>query len=177
MSEHPEHPEHEPSLTELWDERYAATDRVWSGKPNAALIDTVSSIAPKGRALDVGCGEGADVLWLAAQGWDAEGIDLSQVAISRAQSQAQTAGVPAQFHTTDAEQWARTHQDSYALVSAAFLHTHGADDRAALLRRAASMVAPGGWLFILSHASPPPWAHSHAPDLTPGTPELDRDLA
>lgn len=43
----------------------------------------ISVLAP-GRALDVGCGEGADALWLARHGWDVAALDVSQVALERA---------------------------------------------------------------------------------------------
>ena len=49
-----------------WDERYASVDQVWSGQPNAALVSEIGPLAP-GGALDVGCGEGADAIWLAGE--------------------------------------------------------------------------------------------------------------
>ncbi|WP_394281500.1 class I SAM-dependent methyltransferase [Corynebacterium sp.] len=66
-----------------WDARYSESGHMWSGNPNNALVDVAGDLAP-GTALDVGCGEGADALWLAEHGWTVTAIDPSQVAIDRA---------------------------------------------------------------------------------------------
>jgi 2-polyprenyl-3-methyl-5-hydroxy-6-metoxy-1,4-benzoquinol methylase len=47
-----------------WDERNTGAPQVGSGQPNSALVVELKPLAP-GRVLDVGCGEGADALWLA----------------------------------------------------------------------------------------------------------------
>ena len=65
----------------FWDERYGADDRVWSGHPNPQLVDRVAALTP-GRALDVGCGEGADAVWLARQGWQVTALDVSAVGLA-----------------------------------------------------------------------------------------------
>ncbi|HEX3425745.1 MAG TPA: class I SAM-dependent methyltransferase, partial [Acidimicrobiales bacterium] len=75
-----------------WDERYSASDRIWSGQPNTTLVAETTEIAP-GRALDVGCGEGADAVWLARRGWHVTAVDVSEVALSRASQVAEDAGV------------------------------------------------------------------------------------
>ncbi|MBC7291549.1 MAG: class I SAM-dependent methyltransferase [Actinotalea sp.] len=141
----------------FWEDRYARSDRIWSGGVNATLADVVAGLAP-GRALDLGCGEGGDVVWLAQRGWVATGLDISPTAVRRARESAAAAGLPperARFEVADLEAW--TGEEPYDLVTASFLQSPVALDRADVLRRAAGLVAPGGHLLVLSHAAPPPW--------------------
>lgn len=56
---------------------------MWSGQPNGSLVAEVADLEP-GTALDVGCGEGADAIWLAHQGWKVTALDPSAVALDRA---------------------------------------------------------------------------------------------
>src|SRR5690242_16419710 len=74
-----------------WDQRYSETERLWSGQPNGALVTEVAGLAP-GRVLDVGCGEGADAIWLAANGWAVTALEVSGVALERATRHAQESG-------------------------------------------------------------------------------------
>ena len=75
-----------------WEERYSGEEKIWSGQPNAQLVAEVSGLAP-GTALDVGCGEGGDVIWLAQQGWKVTGADFSANGLARAAGHAVDAGV------------------------------------------------------------------------------------
>ena len=67
----------------FWNDRYASAPAIWSGKPNAQLVAEASGLAPS-TALDVGCGEGADAVWLAERGWHVTALDISQVALDEA---------------------------------------------------------------------------------------------
>lgn len=154
-----------PNSVAAWEERYAGDEEsIWSGNPNEALVATVGGLEP-GRALDVGCGEGADVIWLAENGWDATGIDLSTTAIDRAQASAADRGVNASFEVADVSTWVPADGDprrgGFDLVTGFFLHTRLPDTREELLTRVAEHVAPGGALLLVSHAAMPPWAAEH----------------
>jgi SAM-dependent methyltransferase len=155
-----------------WEERYAAEDRFWSGRVNAAVAAIVAGLEP-GTALDVGSGEGGDVVWLAEQGWQATGVDVSPTAARRAAELATTRGVEARFLVGDG---ARSVEGQYDLVLASFLHSWESDfPRIRMLRDAAGRVAPGGRLLIVSHAAPPPWARElpeHLPIMRAPTEEL-----
>jgi thioredoxin reductase len=81
-------------LTEAaWEERYRSKeDGIWSGRPNPVLVAETDDLTP-GTALDVGCGEGADALWLAARGWQVTGTDISTVALERAAAHSNSQGL------------------------------------------------------------------------------------
>jgi SAM-dependent methyltransferase len=83
-----------------WDARYRERLSMWSGRPNGRLVAEVAGLVP-GRALDVGCGEGADAIWLAGQGWEVTAVDISAVAIARAQEAAAAAGVGIEWRHGD----------------------------------------------------------------------------
>jgi SAM-dependent methyltransferase len=131
-----------------WDERYTERERLWSGEPNGTLVAEVAGLTP-GRVLDVGCGEGADAIWLARRGWDVTGLDVSGVALERAARHAADAGVVVRWvHAGLAE--AGLPPASFDLVSAQYpalkRTPHAAAERALL-----SAVAPGGVLLLVHH--------------------------
>ncbi|MGY4859820.1 class I SAM-dependent methyltransferase [Cryobacterium sp. AP23] len=144
-------PQDRDAVQALWDERYADRDRLWSGKPNAVLLSETNGLRP-GRVLDVGCGEGADALWLAEEGWDVTALDVSQVALDRAAREADQRGVEVRWlHAGLVE--AALPPASFDLVSAqypALLRTDDHRAEHALL----NAVAPGGVLLIVHHPAP-----------------------
>ncbi|CCH78075.1 Methyltransferase type 11 [Nostocoides japonicum T1-X7] len=152
-----------PQVTsaDFWEERYAGSDRVWSGRVNQALADIAGTLSPR-RALDLGCGEGADVIWLAQHGWEATGIDISPTAVRRAAAAAEQAGQNPGHARFLAADLSAVPAGAYDLVSASFLHSPAERPREEILREASERVARGGHLLITSHAAPPPWAD--APD-------------
>ena len=133
-----------------WDERYGGEGRTWSGRPNAVLVTEATPLTPR-RALDLGCGEGGDAIWLAEQGWQVTAIDFSEAGLRKAAEHAAERGVADRVEwrqadlrtwTADGEQW--------DLVTSHFLHLldHGMVDAT---REMAAAVAPGGTLLVVGH--------------------------
>ncbi|MFF9343807.1 MULTISPECIES: class I SAM-dependent methyltransferase [unclassified Streptomyces] len=139
----------DPAVRDEWDSRYSERTQLWSGQPNGALVAETAGL-PAGRVLDVGCGEGADAIWLARSGWDVTALEVSGVALARAAAHARDAGVKVRWvHAGLTE--AALPPASFDLVSAqypALLRTPGATAEHALL----DAVAPGGVLLLVHHA-------------------------
>jgi len=134
-----------------WEERYSGEERIWSGNPNAQLVAEVSGMTP-GTALDVGCGEGCDVIWLARQGWRVTGADFSANGLARAARHAEEAKVAdrTDWWQVDARTFAADGR-SYDLVTTHILHPPdgGMVEVTRLLTEA---VAPGVHLLVVGHA-------------------------
>ena len=152
-----------------WEERYAEDDRVWSGRVNATTAAVVSTLAP-GTALEIGCGEGADAVWLAEHGWTVTAVDVSASAVARAAAEARARGREIDFRAADAV--GGLPRGEFDLVVSSFLHSWEPDfPRIEILRDALTQVARGGRMLAVSHAAPPPWARElpadHPPMRTP----------
>ncbi len=146
-----------------WEEHYRAKPRVWSGQVNTQLAEIVPTLSGT-RALDLGCGEGADALWLAERGWTVVAVDVSPTALSRVRADADARGLGDRVVVAQHDLTHSFPEGEFDLVSAQFLHSTVEMDRPAILRRAADSVAPGGTLLIVDHAEAPPWAtrmHHH----------------
>lgn len=152
------------SPTEYWEKRYSDSERIWSGKVNATMAAVVGELTP-GSVIDLGCGEGGDVLWLAEQGWQARGLDISTTAVGRAREEAAARGLDsATFTATDLSTWL-PEPGSVDLVTASFFQSNVELDRTAILRAAASAVRSGGRLVVISHAAGPPGSSHRGPNM------------
>lgn len=172
MSHADEHRNHQHEDTdattdpaEYWEERYAGAEPVWSGRVNTQVAAIAAEFRP-GRALDLGCGEGADAIWLAERGWQTTGVDIADTALQRAARAASERGLDpdlVRWLHADLATW--TPDGRYDLITASFMQSPLDFPRADVLRRAVAAVAGGGHLLVVAHAAPPPWAKG----LDPGT--------
>ncbi|MEV0638320.1 class I SAM-dependent methyltransferase [Streptomyces sp. NPDC050619] len=147
---------HPTRAAEFWEARYQGVDRIWSGRPNPLLVREVSGLEP-GSALDLGCGEGADAVWLASRGWRVTGVDISHTALERAAVHAAEAGVGDRIGWERHELGVTFPEGAFDLVSAQFLQSPVPMDQEGVLRRAAAAVAPGGTFLLVMHAGWPSW--------------------
>ncbi|WP_157253015.1 class I SAM-dependent methyltransferase [Nonomuraea typhae] len=153
-------------ITTFWDGVYAARQPGADPRPNDRLTETAAGLPP-GHALDLGCGDGGDALWLARRGWHVTAADVSAVAIERLAGLARAHGlgdrVAAERHDLRAS-FPSLPEGGVDLVCAHYLHTPFDLDRAAVLRTAAHALRPGGLLLVVDHGSAAPWSWNRDPD-------------
>ncbi len=131
---------------------YRSSARVWSGDPNPQLVAEIAEVTP-GRALDVGCGEGADAIWLAQRGWEVVAVDISSVALERAARHADGSGpaVAARIEWRQADLMTSPPEtEAFDLVSAQFMQLPP-EPRRRLFTALARSVRPGGALLVVGH--------------------------
>ena len=134
---------------EAWDQRYAASELVWSREPNQFVAAELADLSP-GTAVDLAAGEGRNAIWLASRGWSATAVDFSQVALDKGAQLASDAGIGMTWVCADATTWQPA--EPVDLVVVAYLQLP-AEDRRRAVRSAVTMLRPGGTLLLVAHDS------------------------
>ena len=140
----------------FWDELWSRTLRdhaitVARRPPNVHLTSCAATLSP-GRALDAGCGHGADTLWLATHGWRVTAVDFSAAALAHGRSMAEAAGSAIaeriDWIERDLATWT-PEPEQYDLVVCLYVHAAGSVEE--MVARMASGVAPAGTLLLVGH--------------------------
>ncbi|MCK8680841.1 class I SAM-dependent methyltransferase [Streptomyces lichenis] len=147
-----------------WDGVYAARRPAADPRPNARLTEAVSG-SPPGDALDLGCGEGGDALWLARRGWQVTAVDVSAVAVERLTGLARSHGLGDAIAAERHDLGESFPYGAFDLVCAHYLHTPLDLDRTTVLRTAAYALRPGGRLLVVDHGSTAPWSWNQDPEV------------
>lgn len=156
-----------------WEDRYRTNPAATHREPNPHLVEAVTGLRP-GSALEAGCGEGANAVWLATLGWHVTAADLAPSALDRARRYAQEQGPQVAgrirwletdlahgpsdglVHGSDDGPGAR-----FDLVTSHYVHPEGSFE--ALVTRLAALVAPGGRLLLVGHGAHDAHSRAHAP--------------
>jgi 2-polyprenyl-3-methyl-5-hydroxy-6-metoxy-1,4-benzoquinol methylase len=133
-----------------WNVRHAAREIDLDVKPAAALAAEFGHALARGRALDLGCGQGRNAVWLAERGWRVTAVDYSEVAINRGRQLAAAKGVDVEWIEADVMGYVAP-AGVFQLVVIAYLQIPGSQRRK-VLTGAAAVLASGGTLFMVGHA-------------------------
>jgi SAM-dependent methyltransferase len=120
--------------------------------PNPHLARETGSLA-RGTALDAGCGEGAEAIWLATEGWEVSAVDISSEALAHAAERLRRFGLPSdhvQWIEADLSVWEPGTR--FDLVTTQYAHP--AMPQLEFYERISNWVAPQGTLLIIGHLEP-----------------------
>ena len=139
-------------------------------EPNPRLIKLVSHLNP-GEALELGCGNGGDAIWLAENQWTVTALDIATTATERLTHLADETRLQDRITATV---WDLNHglpQGEFDLINAHYLHARSHLERTSVFRAAANALRPGGHLLIVDHGSTAPWSWNQDPDQHYPTPQ------
>jgi len=137
------------------------------------LMDFIEN-HPPGRAIDIGCGTGTNVVTLAQAGWQVTGVDFVPRAIKQAKRKVKKAGIEAKLYVRDATELEGITGPFDLALDIGCFHSIG-EKKGGYLAELDRILAPGGhWLmygFFRSDQSGPFGSAQDRPGLTEA--ELD----
>ena len=139
--------------TQFWNERFDKKEFIFGKEPNEYLVDQASQyLKPKSSVLCIADGEGRNGVWLAKQGMQVTGFDVSDIALAKANQFAVDNNVNIQYSLcdTDGFDW---QVNAYDAVVGIFIQFADPEMRARIFRQVHQTLKPGG-LFILQGYTP-----------------------
>lgn len=133
----------------IFDRIYASADPDYRTEPNRLLVEMATRCEP-GHALDVCTGEGRNGVWLATQGWQVTGFDVSAEGLAAARRRAEAAGVSVTLLQQAVHEF-NYEREPWDLIGVFYAPVPLADP--AFVDRLTSTLAPGGLLVAESFAS------------------------
>jgi cyclopropane fatty-acyl-phospholipid synthase-like methyltransferase len=118
------------------------------------LVDAADQI--KGSVLDAGCGTGENTLFFAARGQKVTGIDYLEEPIQRARNKAKERGLSANFLVMDALALAEIPELFDSAIDSGLFHVFNDEDRQRYVAALASVIKPGGRLFLVCFSNEEP---------------------
>jgi cyclopropane fatty-acyl-phospholipid synthase-like methyltransferase len=127
-----------------------------TGRPQPAIVQLAEAGQIRGSVLDVGCGTGESLLYLAARDHEAWGIDFVAVAIEQAKAKAAERGINARFLVGNALELSTLGRQFDTVIDCGLFHTFADEERPAFVHGLAEALRPGGLLHILRFSDEQP---------------------
>jgi SAM-dependent methyltransferase len=150
---------HERRAGQPWDASYSEGPPPWDiGAPQPAVVRLAKAGAFAGTVLDAGCGTGENALHIAAAGLDVLGVDVAGSAVSIARASARARGIHAEFIVADALRLDRLGRVFDRVLDCALFHAFDSEERRDYVASLASVMEPGGRLYVLCFSDTDPEA-------------------
>ncbi len=144
---------YEPKSLEVidWDRMYRGGRPPWeTGQPAGELVRALEEhLIEPCSTIELGCGTGADAVFLAEHGFEVTGVDSSPLALERARNLARSEGVPVRFVLDDVFEFGRTAGQFDLVYDAGFYHFIRGVDLSGLLDMLWRITRPGSLYLAL----------------------------
>jgi SAM-dependent methyltransferase len=114
---------------------------------------------PPGRAIDLGCGTGTNLVALGKAGWQVTGVDFAARATYVARKRLAHAGIQGDVRTGDVTRPETTRGSYHLVLDIGCFHGLSSAGRAAYRANLPGLLLPGGWFLLYVH-----WAKNGSPD-------------
>ena len=114
-----------------------------TGRPQPAIIKLAEAGQIRGSVLDVGCGTGENLLYLATRGHEAWGLDFVPVAIERAKAKAAQRGIDAHFIVGNALELKKLGRKFDTVIDCGLFHTFADEERPVFVKGLATCLGMG----------------------------------
>jgi SAM-dependent methyltransferase len=141
---------------QLFEQMYQGQAPWDTGRPQPAIVGLAESSQIRGSVLDVGCGTGENLLFLAARGHEAWGIDFVPLAIERAKAKAAERKINAHFVVGNALELGELDRQFDTVIDCGLFHTFADEERPVFVRSLAEVLPPGGLLHVLCFSDEEP---------------------
>jgi 2-polyprenyl-3-methyl-5-hydroxy-6-metoxy-1,4-benzoquinol methylase len=157
----------------FWDQRFSAPEYIFGTQPNVFLTGQAGLFRSGQRVLDIACGEGRNSVWLARQGCDVVGIDISPLALKKARRLAENGNVRVQFREADVREWEWS-PAAFDAVVCIFIQFAAPAERQRLFEGFKATLRPGGVLVLQGYTpkqveyktgGPPDAAHMYTREM------------
>ncbi len=132
----------------IWEEQYSKMKNIWGFTPNETLVRYKELVSKEGKILDLGMGEGRNALYFASNGYETEGIDLSEIAVERCRSYAHELGISMKAEVMDLSTF-HIEPNTYSLIILSnvlnFFHDK---DINAIISKVKNGLIDGGLVYI-----------------------------
>jgi len=133
----------------FFDEAYEGVPPWDIGRPQNELVRLAEAGEIRGKVLDIGCGTGEHVLFLAGRGLEVRGVDASARAIKKAKSKAASRRLAVRFDVGDALHLERLDEKFNTIIDSGLFHVFEDGERPAFTASLAEVLRPGGTYFMM----------------------------
>jgi len=144
------------TLASFFNEAYRGSPPWDIGRPQAEFVRVANVGGIRGRVLDVGCGTGENAIFFAGLGHEAWGLDAAPLAIEKARTKAVERGARVKFVLGDALHLEELGRRFDTITDCGLFHVFNDEDRRRYVEGLATVLKPGGRLFLLCFSDEEP---------------------